>query len=270
MKRFVLAVLFCLSAATAQAQCRVRCVGPAAPVVYATPSATYVEPVVIKKAAVVEKVVEKIVPFFPRYVAIWPILEFPTYGTQAVPGYQFEDGPGHLPTPAFPPRQPAPQNPPGAAPQSGGELRQILELLQKQDARLRVLEEKILKTPAGAKKDKVEEEPSNAPLPDVNAVLTNKCAGCHKEGNEQHGAKFVLLTKDGKIVDLTNDQLLGMSERVYAGTMPPADNPRTNELGIKPLTNSEAGAIMKMLSQKRKKGASKKSDRRVALQALQH
>lgn len=224
---------------------------------YATPTySTYVAPAVVKKeVAVVEKVVT---PVFLRYVAVIPFVEVPSYGAQYAP-QQY---------PALPQYngQPQQQQAPNPAAQSNGqssELRQVLnavqgitDTLRAQDARIRDIEEYLKRTPIAPKAIPKEKAPEpkreESSLPDVRQIAAKKCAACHAEGNEAGGGKFVLLDKAGNLLTLKTDNLLSMSEHVYAGTMPPKTS-KAKAVGVEPLTDQEAGAFMAWIASQRKR-----------------
>lgn len=205
---------------------------------------TYVAPVAVKKV----EVVKEIVPVFLKYAAIIPVVEFPTYGAYYAPPY---------PVPA--PGQYAPQGQPGqpAAPGQGAqangqsaELRQILDLMRSFDERLRRLEEK-----SGKAAPMTEPKKEEASLPDVRKINASKCALCHQAGNEASGGKFILSDAQGQIARLNNEQLLSLSDHVYAGTMPKL-NARARQAGITALSDAEAAAWMREITRQRKLNAS--------------
>ncbi len=196
----------------------------------------YAAPVVVKEAPYVvtkEKVVEVVVP---RFVAVIPLVDLPSYSAAYV-------GPGIAV--GQPPQQ-----------QQAGELRQILDEVRSLGARIRRLEDRgdrpeAKPQPKAEPKAEPKEESKAKPkpadpfegeaqtaLPDVRAINKAKCAMCHERGKQAAGGDFVLSEPDGSIVKLTDLQLLDLMIHCEKKTMPKLTQ-KSRAAGVKPLTDPE-------------------------------
>lgn len=195
---------------------------------------SYAAPVVVKKDKVIEVVV-------PRFVAVVPLVDLPSYSAAYV-------GPGVAVSP--------PQAAAQAAP--AGELRQVLNEIRDLGVRIRRLEERGDR-PAAKQEPRAEprqeppegsrQEPKDAKekpsdpfagqgLPDVRDVNRAHCARCHERGKEQNGGDFVLSEKDGSIVRLGDLVLLDLMIHCEKRTMPKL-NKKAKEAGHKPMNDAE-------------------------------
>jgi hypothetical protein len=250
---------------------------------YVTPTyvaPTYVAPYVapvVKKEVVVEKVV---VPVFNKYVAVIPIVEFPTYGAfYSAPynPYAYPPNPaggfagGTQPNPGVPNPGVRAAAPPAPTAQSD-DIRQILDLMKGLDSRIRRLEDGS--APRGVPKEAPKELPKKeedgpASAPGVREIILKKCAGCHSKSNaDKYGAEkdkkgIVLCDEEGNLLNLSVELISSSQDHVYANTMPKV-NARSKELKITPLTDTEAGVIMAELSRLRKLKSKTRSDLEIA------
>ncbi len=201
-------------------------------------ASAYVAPRKVVKRVVVKKVV----PVFTKYVAVFPVLEFPTYSAVYVqPPALVQDvrgRPGPRPGPA-----------PGPAPGLSPDTRAILDALRSLDARITKLEGGVVpKPPVAPPTTPLDpfnpgKQPQKAP-PAKNALglITAKCAACHDaKVSAKKGGGFDLV-KDGALVKLNDRGARRVIALSYAGKMPPKDS------GIAALTDEEVGAIIEFAS----------------------
>lgn len=171
------------------------------------PSKTYVS-----KKVVVE-------PVYTKFVAVIPLVEFPTYSAVYVP--PVAQGPAVVP-PA-PPQQPA-------QPQANNDLKQVMEMLKSMDARLQRLEAQPLAQPQQPR------EGPKGPQGPV-GVMQAKCASCHEAASAaDKGGNFTLFVQ-GKLAPLQPVQQNKLMKRVAGGTMPPKDATQLTDQEISELVN---------------------------------
>lgn len=194
-------------------------------------------PVVVKKDVVVKEVVDKvvikeIVPFYTPVAVYAPF-------AAVVPAY----GGAYVPPPNYLPMQPAPTAtaPAPAAPQAS-EMRQVLEILQGFDARLRTLEGRGPPAPPAKKSDSLPLTPGAAPATAPGAVsalqvMQAKCASCHEARNSAEKGGGFTMFEGNTLVRMTEAQLRKSATNAYSGKMPPKTS------GIS-LTDEETGIII--------------------------
>jgi mono/diheme cytochrome c family protein len=75
------------------------------------------------------------------------------------------------------------------------------------------------------------------------ALITAKCASCHKADTKLPSQSFVILDAAGKLAALTPQQKLKMLGKVYRQEMPPP----VNTFGVTPLSDAEFAAFLEYL-----------------------
>ncbi len=245
-KRFVICILFVIFAllilslfvrkSNAQS-CGSSCATPgySQPVIIHQAGAAYAPTKVVK---VVKKVADVVELVYPQYVALAPIIRYPSYGAQYVP---------------IDPALQGQYQQQGAAQNQYVTRKELSEVM----AGIAELKKEIqsLKTPrVGEKKSPADDQPDDQVetevLPDVRAVATAKCALCHQRGNEGKGGDLVLTEKNGAFVKLTAAQLLDFTLVVQKQTMPKL-NSAAKKAGITALNRVESIALLQEIARQR-------------------
>lgn len=201
----VVAVLTTLALATvANAQC------------YETRSRTYYSYSSGAYIAPKAKVYTEYAPVYQKFLAVIPLVEYPTYSAVYAPPVPVTSAPvqgvNPMPNPAA---QTLQSNELKIALEAikkiGEDMRSVSTALTEFDKRLRRLEERQPVQPLPPAKQaepgpKPKEEPSAA----LKALNARACAMCHERGKESNGGDFVLSEPNGSIVKLTGEQLTAM------------------------------------------------------------
>lgn len=187
------------------------------------PHAVHHAPVVVKKDVVV---VKEVVPVVQRFVAVVPLVDFPSYSAVYTPA---------VPAPVVPvapqPAQPVAQP---------DQMKAVLDALKAIDARLQKLEAgRSQVKPKDPFNPQAQRQDDRAAPPAALAVVQNKCAACHsaKDAGDK-GAGLALLAEDGKLAALADKAARKVVGRSYAGTMPPKDSK------VAALTDEEVAALV--------------------------
>jgi len=214
--RVSLLLLLLLLSATASAQ-------PCAPLC--------IRPAVQTLPAVVTPVVERV-----RYVDEAQVLVFvPTFTVSYQPPLPYPPGiGGQLPGGygAAPPPQVQQAPPVGLA--------DCLAAIKQLNARLDGIEQRlggVSPLPQRFPIPPADPTPPGPPVPAKSraSIIRAKCAQCHTAGKLQEDTTFVMVDDKGGIVTLAPEQEIKVGRKCYSGEMPP----KTNKLGIAPLTDEE-------------------------------